>query len=171
MKKLMLVALALLLGFSAKAQFYAGGQVGLSFGSSATSVRILPEVGYTLNDKMSVGAVVGYDLYDDKDWLTTDHTITLAPYFRYTFLNLGPVRVFADAQLNFNYGIYVDKSIDPAQTNSGVFFEGGIAPGIAIPLSDNLSLVAHIGRLGYYEGAFKLDVDGNALAFGLYYSF
>ena len=56
---------------TASAQIYVGGQIGFSTSSvnadtegsssiSGTSFKILPEVGYKLNDKWAVGIQVGY---------------------------------------------------------------------------------------------------------------
>ncbi|MBR1574067.1 MAG: hypothetical protein IJ652_04385 [Bacteroidales bacterium] len=47
----------------------------------------------------------------------------------------------------------------------------GIAPGLAIPVSENLSFVGHLGRVGYYNDTFELGVNGNYFTVGAYYSF
>ena len=54
-------------------------------------------------------------------------------------------------------------------------------PDVAIALNNKLSFVAHVGFLGYESvknvdtkekvNTFGLDLDGNALSFGLYYNF
>ena len=173
MKKIMIVAVAMLMAFTAKAQIYVGGNVGLDASSGYFGLNVLPEVGYNINDKMSVGAVLGVDMANWKeDTQRTD--IFIIPYFRYTFLDLGPVKLFADARLDLNfsssknYDILADKWDDPT---TGTFWGIGIAPGIAIPLTDKLSVVGHLGYLGYRYETFTLSADATDLTVGVYYCF
>lgn len=67
MKKIMIVAVAMLMAFTAKAQIYVGGNVGLDASSGYFGLKVLPEVGYNINDKMSVGAVLGVDMANWKE--------------------------------------------------------------------------------------------------------
>ena len=65
MKKILLLAVVLFASLNASAQWYIGGSVGFgsvkpSGGDSEAVFSILPELGYQLNDKWSVGAKVGY---------------------------------------------------------------------------------------------------------------
>ena len=168
MKKLILIAVLALAAFSANAQFYAGGQVGFSVAKNNTNVNVYPEVGYVLNEKMSVGAVVGFGLASVKDTYTNTN-IEVSPYFRYNILEIGPVTLFADAQLELNF--WNDHNLVVDTKDSGTNFGIGIAPGIAIPVADNLSFVAHLGRVGYYRNAFVAGVDASNVLAGLYYSF
>ena len=168
MKKLILVAVAALLALTAHAQFYVGGQVGLRASSGYTNLTILPEVGYNLNENMSIGTVIGYDFESWKD-TETRGTFEINPYFRYSFLQLGHVSLFADAQLQLALYNSHDKVFD---TKDNSFSWGlGIAPGLAIPVSENLSFVGHLGRVGYYNDTFELGVNGNYFTVGAYYSF
>ncbi len=55
-------------------------------------------------------------------------------------------------------------------------FEIGFKPGLAFNLTENFSLVAHYGFLGYrdkYNGnsVSGLSLSGNGLSFSLYYKF
>lgn len=173
MKKLFIAVVAAFIGFSANAQLYVGGNIGLTSNADAktTSFSLLPEVGYSLDDNMSFGAVVGFTSYAKKDNYT-DTNFILQPYFRYTFLELGPVKVFADAQLQldfWNNKIYLTDNT--TNTTSGTNFGIGIAPGIAIPVSDNLSFVAHLGQFGYYNNTLMLGLNANNVLCGVYYSF
>ena len=173
MKKLIFVAVALLTAFTAKAQYYVGGNVGLEVNSTYLGVTVLPEVGYTLNEKMSVGAVLGFDIDNWKED-TKSLDVSIYPYLRYTFLEMGPVKLFADARVDLSlyrrrdYNNITDQWNDPV---SGFDWGIGIAPGIAIPLTDQLSVVGHLGYFGYHYGTFELNADGNNLTVGLYYSF
>ncbi|MBR3501216.1 MAG: hypothetical protein IKO04_07445 [Bacteroidales bacterium] len=154
MKRIILVAVLALVAFSANAQFYVGGQVGFSTGNNRTDFDVLPEVGYVLNETMSVGAVVGF---------------TIAPYFRYNLLELGPATLFVDAQLQLAF--WSDKNLvaDTKTNDSSIGI--GVSPGLAIPFTENLSFVAHLGRVGYYNEAFVVGVYPSNFNAGLYYSF
>ena len=169
MKKLFIAVVAAFIGFSANAQLYVGGNIGFTSNSDAgrTSVTILPEVGYSLDDNMSVGAVLGFQNYAVKDSYSSSDVI-LKPYFRYTFLELGPVKLFADAQLQLDFSTYTPAVGDASKET---VFGIGIAPGIAIPVSDNLSFVGHLGRVGYYDKTLAVNFDANNVLCGVYYSF
>lgn len=173
MKKLFIAVVAAFIGISANAQFYVGGQFGFTTNSDTdyTTFNILPEVGYSIADNMAVGAVVGYNTYATKD-VRSHGTFVLQSYFRYTFLELGPVNIFADAQLQlgfWNDKVYVTDNT--TNSTSGTDFGIGIAPGIAIPVSDNLSFVTHLGQLGYYNDTFMFGLNANNVLCGVYYSF
>ena len=170
MKKLFIAVVAAFIGFSANAQLYVGGQFGFTTNSDTdyTTFNILPEVGYSIADNMAVGAVVGYDYYGTKD-VSSYGNFVLQPYFRYTFLELGPVNVFADAQLQLGFWNTNNKVLDTK--DNGTTFGIGIAPGIAIPVSDNLSFVAHLGQFGYYNETVMLGLNANNVLCGVYYSF
>ena len=62
-----------------------------------------------------------------------------------------------------------DKILDTK--DSGVDFGIGVAPGIAIPLNESLSFVAHLGSFGYYGDTISFGVNANNVLCGLYYSF
>ena len=166
-------AVAAMLAFTAKAQIYVGGQVGLGVASDHSVISVLPEVGYTINDNMSFGAVLGLNSSNWKE-RSKGTDIILIPYFRYTFLNLGQVKLFADARVDLDFGNsssydYIGKKWnDPV---SSVAWGIGIAPGIAIPLTDNLSVVGHLGYLGYRYNEFAISADATDLTVGVYYSF
>ncbi len=168
MKKIILVAVLALVAFSANAQFYVGGQVGFSTGNNRTDFDVLPEVGYVLNETMAVGAVVGFDLDALKDTYT-DFGFTLAPYFRYNLLELGPATLFVDAQLQLTFWSNKNLVADTKTNDSSVGI--GVSPGLAIPFTDNLSFVAHLGRVGYYNETFVVGVNPSNFNAGLYYSF
>ena len=170
MKKIVLTIIAAFIGIVASAQIYVGGQASLSYNTDAEStfIAILPEAGYVLADNMAVGAVAGYQFNGVKDSYA-DGTLILSPYFRYTFLELGPVNVFADAQVQLSIWSNKNKILDTK--DSGADFGIGVAPGIAIPLNESLSFVAHLGSFGYYGDTISFGVNANNVLCGLYYSF
>ena len=166
MKKLVLViALALMAAFGAKAQFYVGGSIHFGTdqtlnadGDPAPLIQIAPEVGYWISDNLAVGGVIGFD----NNMGAT--IVEISPYVRYSLLELGPVSLFLDGQLSFAF-------VSAGGESNFAFAGVGVAPGIAIPVSDNLSFVGHLGRIGYYGGSFEIDASPANIGMGLYYSF
>ena len=140
MKKIISIAAAalmLLAGTEAYAQIYVGGSAGFANttvkvgenSASGTTFKILPEIGFQLNDKMAIGAQIGYmngpgalgsfDPNDikglisgigdavcgaasSKDVLGYQFgAFRIAPYFRYTFYSNNLIELFADATIAY----------------------------------------------------------------------
>ena len=176
MKKIMMTLVAVAMATTMNAQWYVGGGVGFesvsSDGNSTTAFTLLPEVGYNLDEKMSVGAVFGYSEAGNDDHKVK--TFSIQPYLRYNLVSFDKVNVFVDGGLGYKNTKYVSY-----KNNT---FYVGIKPGVAVNLNDKLSFVSHFGFLGYqnskddYDGAkavntIGLSVDGTDLNFGLYYNF
>ena len=108
MKKIVLSVIVALIAITANAQVYVGGTFGVGSDKvetegtevKNTTFKILPEVGYELNEDWSVGTVVGYEYNKSGDVKT--NTFTIAPYARYFFLNSDVVRLFADGGFGFS---------------------------------------------------------------------
>ena len=108
MKKIVLSIIVALIAITANAQVYVGGTFGVGSDKvetegtevKNTTFKILPEVGYELNEDWSVGTVVGYEYNKSGDVKT--NTFTIAPYARYFFLNSDVVR-FADCSPQREY--------------------------------------------------------------------
>ena len=183
MKKILMTMVAAFAAVSMNAQVYVGGSFGLaSFDNgdkSQTAFKIVPEIGYNLDENIAVGVSFGYaqgstaaawnlsNPYEDLK------VFEIAPYLRYTLVKMGIVSLFADGQLSYSH---IDN--DGAKANA---FGIGVAPGLAVNLNDKLSFVTHVGFVGYkqskadYDGAkaistVGLDLD-NEITFGLYYNF
>lgn len=177
MKKLLLMLVVALTSLCASADnLYAGGSVGFwrNASDNKTDFSILPELGYNINSKVSVGASFGYQhTYNDGFKLNLG---CVNPYLRYKFFQSGKVDVFVDGGVDLGFGA---SRYDGHSTDTAVTFGIGFKPGIAYNISDKFSLVAHVGMLGYKggnhasgadkEGGFMLD--GNNLSFGFYVNF
>ena len=184
MKKILMTIAAAFAAVSMNAQIYVGGGVGFASydngAESKTSFKLLPEIGYVLDDDMAIGITFGYEQGNVTDAIESGKgsgdfpkTLTVAPYLRYNVAKFGPVTVFGDAQLSF-------KNIDWDGYKENAFGLG-ILPGVAVNLTKELSFVSHLGYLGYNQ--IKADTDGakarssvglnltNGLTFGLYYNF
>lgn len=159
------------------AQVYLGGSVAFQAWSSQklagdrseTVLKLMPEIGYNLNEEWAIGAVIGYE---SNKWNGAHESgFTFNPYVRYTFANLGKVNLFVDGGVDFTSYSKLD------QTNMGI----GFKPGLAVNLTDKLSFVSHLGFIGYKQwnpdgddnnwSMFGLDLDATNVTFGLYYSF
>ncbi len=170
MKKVLVFLFVIMAALSAKAQVYVGGSLSVWGGDDVTSFGIAPEVGYNFNDKWAVGGVLEFD-HSKVNGLKTNG-FALAPYARYTFFENDILRVFADGGFGFStVGVK-----DHGDNVNG--FEVGIRPGLALKLTDHLSVLTKVGFFGYRDdymlntlngGGFSLS--GQDLSFGLYYTF
>lgn len=177
MKKIVCMLVVALVAISASAQVYVGGSFGISSQktetvaeSKTTTIKILPEIGYELNEAWSLGTVIGYEHAKTGDLKM--NTFTIAPYARYHFLENDMVKLFADG----GFGFSTSKVKGSDALNA---WNIGIRPGIAVKLSDHFCLVAKYGFFGYEkqdiiggeQKKFGLDFDTDELNFGFHYIF
>lgn len=180
MKKIFSVIAATLVAVSVNAQVYVGGSLSVNAWSSQknagdkseTTFKIMPEVGYNLNDEWAIGTVIGYvsDKWTGVNGLS-ENAFVFNPYARYTFLKAGKVSLFVDGGVDFTTASKADWKE----------FAVGLKPGLAVSLSDNISFVSHVGFIGYDVlnpdgddnniSNFGLDLSGENLTFGLYFNF
>ncbi|MBD5321361.1 MAG: outer membrane beta-barrel protein [Duncaniella sp.] len=179
MKKFLLMAVMAVMTLGASAQsWYAGGQ--LTFGRTTqetsglktTQVTVLPELGYNLTDNFAVGSVLGVSYRKTNGEEKTVFKVN--PYARYSYFKNDRVSLFIDGGVDFGIG--------RAEGSTAVEYGIGLRPGISYNISKKLSLVAHVGFLGYQSGNrpaknngaaenWGLDLNSNNLMFGLYYNF
>ena len=176
MKKIFMTLAAVCVAATMNAQGYIGGGIGLQSsshdGNTTTAIKLMPEIGYNLNDSWALGIALGYsEVKNDDD---KDKIFTVNPYARYTFAKFDKVNLFVDGGLDYTHSDYAG-----AKANA---FSVGLKPGVAVNLNDKLSFVAHAGFLGWttskpdVDGAkstntFGFDLDGSDLSFGFYYNF
>ena len=144
MKKILSLALVLMVAVAAKAQLYVGGSLGLwgESDSKTTQIGIIPEIGYNINEKWSVGVNIGY-MYNKVD-SEKANTFVIAPYARYNYFKTGIVRLFVDGGLGYNH---IDYKDDPYSA-----WEIGFKPGIALDITEHFGMIAHLGFIGYRDG-------------------
>lgn len=189
MKKIIVVLAAALIGFSANAQFYVGGSLGLNSTEGSSSFTIAPEFGYALSDKLTIGAVVGlgnnelslfYPQLNDLSGIIGSLGLLeegfgwqVNPYVRYTFAQVGNFSIFADGALNLGGFKYKDW-------DESVFAWGiSINPGCAYNITDNWAVVAHFCSLGFAStsvagestSTFGLNINNTISSIGFYYCF
>ena len=219
MKKKIIALVALLACFAmgASAQVYVGGSLGFTSSKLSTgghdqdgsSFKLLPEIGYQLDQDISIGVQIGYshgyaafgsltvtdikaamntgistmmDIYEDDYKL---NSFTFAPYVRYTFARYGQVNLFFEGSVGYSNV----KSDDTPNTNGNAtgsetkldVVEIALRPGISFQLSDNVSLLAKLGSVGFMQAKekesdmkitrFGLDMDSYNLLFGVNFHF
>ena len=160
MKKVMTLLLLFIVVASANAQrtktssitatngFYVGGGVTFESTSDETAIAIVPEIGYKMSNKASLGARVGFGSQGSGD---SKYTIfSIKPYVRQNLMALGQIKFILDYQL-----LYQSDGLKDNKTNT---FGLGIAPGLFYQLNNRLSVATHLGFVGYTSS--KLDVEG-----------
>ncbi len=179
MKKIVLAAVFAVVSVAANAQVWMGGELGYqntrvsNDGNTLAKQNIFtlaPEVGYTLNDNWDIAAAIGFGHVDDDDASTNSFAIN--PYARYKAVKAGNFTFFLDG--GFAYQLAHTHGVDD-NTNT---WEIAIKPGFSYAVSPKVSLVAHVGKLGWAfskTGDIKtnqvnIGVD-NAVSFGAYVSF
>ena len=188
MKKILLMAAFAVATLSANAQVWVGGALGFNYEKikdtdAKTTFTIAPTVGYNLDEKWAIGLELGLGFSNDGYGLILPEyngvkttAVNVAPFARYTFAKAGMVSFFVDG----GFGLAYEKEEKTITNNVKVSEDGtvwhiGFRPGISLALSDNWSAVATMGYFGYQHAEdynrFGLGVNGNALSFGLYYTF
>lgn len=182
MNKIFTLLVLAVAAMSASAQCYLGGSFG--FVRDATENRsdftIAPEIGYSINDKWSVGGTIQYDYTYYQG--ATVNLFGLNPYARYTFCRVADDKLgfFVDGGFGFGVGSY--KAGKGWNSESISTYNVGFKPGISYSFNKHCSVVAHIGFFGYqggndeakqfgYNDKFSFDFSSMNLNFGFYYSF
>lgn len=199
MKKLFLMAAMMVATVAASAQVYVGG--GVNFSSlkpshakdmkvdTRTSFGIAPEIGYKLDDKLSVGMYLGYN--HSKEGNVKTDAFDIKPYARYTFVKWDKVGLFAQASFKYTYKKDTDeyndvdekgKTITVKEEDKTTTWAVGIEPGISVDLTDKLTFISTIGWLGYSSSKpdgsgikassdFVFDVHTSDITFSLLFNF
>ena len=203
MKKKLLVLVALLACIAtAQAQVYVGGSVGFTSSKidnggtdkSGSSFKLIPDIGYKMDDNLSIGVQVGYshgmcsfgsltvadvkgamsslistyaDVNDEDMKL---NSFTIAPYIRYNALNFGNASFFFEGYVG-----YTNIKSDATPTTSGGMsnnevsfnaFELGVRPGISYRLGSKVDVICKLGSVGFISAKEK-DTDYKITRFGV----
>lgn len=172
MKKSLLAIAFAMVAMVGSAQVYVGGSLDLDFAgnktASASNFSLSPEVGYELNENLSIGAALSFSTSSmkikDTDYKTNNFSWGIAPYARYTFLRNGIFSCFVDGGLSLVGGKDRDLSF-------GIYAE----PGVALEVTENISIISHLGNLGlYFVGEntnFGLSAHTTIASVGIHYIF
>ena len=171
MKKTVVLLLMTLATFTANAQIWLGGEIGVStnkttLGSdqmnSSSCIEIAPEVGYSLNDRWAVALRVGYTHLNNYEIQLIDITtmgncnqFSIEPFVRYTAFRANNVSFFFDGGVH--YSALHKSGYDSPLNNLGI----GIRPGVSLALGKTVSLVGHLGSIGYDHSWMKYRGNAN----------
>lgn len=194
MKKLIVliaICFAALCTTNVSAQSFISGQFGFSRTSVAdsdiktSSFTFMPNYGYSLNEKILVGASLGYtmDSRDNGTTKTTTSMFNIYPYARLYGKVAEKFAIYGEGGIRVGFGNtkYTAAGID-AKTPSSIFGIG-IKPGVQYFFTDKWSMNAAYGNLGFSlstegEGSgkvkttnFGLDLNPGTLQFALNYHF
>ena len=131
-KKILAVMAAVMLAASARAQVFIGGNIGLSVGSggSGVGINIAPEIGYHVNQYLTVGGLLSYQ--------SRYNTFGATPYLRFNFVTIGDrVRLFVAATAPMRFA-HEYRS-----------FGANVRPGLTIRVAEKMALMVHVGTFGY----------------------
>ena len=165
MKKILLTALlGLAVSVSMSAQIFVGGQLGINATSNTdkninpvvtacdTTVSVLPNVGYILNDKMLVGARVGLN-FGSTGANNSTFGLGLQPYLRYKVLNIGKFSLAAEANVGIETRSTTNK-IGGVGVNkvSDFNFSLGAVPVLLFQFNEHIAFEANINVLNFNLG-------------------
>ena len=197
----MMTLAAVCVAATMNAQVYLGGTFGLGFenklidqkdptkDATGMAFQIKPEIGYNLDEKSSVGVVLGFGITNNTNEMLgsaasifgrgvkTDKSaiqFEIAPYYRYKFVQFDKVDLFIDAQVGFIY-----TKLDEWNNTT---FNIGVRPGVAYNASDKISFVAKLGQGLFFQSSKDKDSDAQSkfglnantlapLEIGMYYNF
>ena len=146
--------------------WYAGGSLGFydtnATGKSKATFLVAPEAGYWFTDNLALG--VSLDMLFYKDYTG----INISPYLRYSYYTMGKVSFFIDG----------GGTIAAADSKG---WKLGLEPGIAFNINERITVLSHLGFLGYQKlndtnhlGK-KIHITGlaltNDLSFSIFYNF
>lgn len=183
MKKTIIIACLCMLANVANAQFWVGGQFHSSKGKSeyldgnkvkTRTFKLLPEVGYSLNDDWDIAVRIGIDYSKAKfssDPKKAASAIVFEPYARYKLCEISNFDLFIDGGVGIENG---DFFYNGQYYKSETLFGIGIRPGLRYKATDKLTLTATFGGLGYRHinknDDFGFNFNGNSLTIGCYYN-
>jgi outer membrane protein len=181
MKKLTFIAIAWLVCTSIMAQpaggkFFIGGHLSL-YGTvdkskngnttekdgSTAYFTIMPLAGYFLNDRIAVGAGIGFDSQINKDpqsatEKSTTSKMVFTPFGRY-YLISGTGGIFAEASMGFSFGTNKTFTNDVVDTENVFGFSALLSPGVYYYITPRLSLEAKFGWFGFMSDVTKMGND------------
>jgi len=179
------IVMSALIGANAQepGHMWVGGTVGLwsskiKGADNELSFKVLPEFGYVINDNIGIGISLGgghthsKDLLDFKNSESSSASANfyrVSPFLRYAFLQGDLGSLFFDGGVGYEHWKECGGS---SKTHT---LDVGFKPGVAVNVSDNVSLIGKFGFLGYeytksgdYErNSFGFDFDMENIEIGM----
>jgi outer membrane protein len=181
MKQLTFIGIAWLICMPIMAQpvggkFFIGGHLSLygtvdksKIGSttekdgSTTYFTFMPVAGYFLNERVAVGAGIGFDtqIYKDPQSTiekTTTSKMVFSPFGRY-YLVSGKGGIFAEASMGLSLGTNKSFTSDVTDTQNVLGFSALVSPGVYYYVTPKIALEAKFGWVGFMSTVTKFDND------------
>ena len=162
---------------TANAQMWVGGSIGYDYTKAdgadfgTNTLTVSPQVGYSFNDKWGIGLEIDWNHVKYDQRVTNDFGVAL--FARWTFAKAGIASFFLDGGVDF--GSY-SESLNGVGPDATTQFGIGVRPGIALNVSDHVSLIARAGFIGWRNvkdkySQFTVCANESPLSLGAYYSF
>ena len=142
------------MAMSVNAQVYVGGGIGVSTTGGDNTDDVTSYIGWEGSNKGGA------------------KPFSINPYVRYNVINGKVVNVFLDGSVEFGHKYNAGFDDD--------FFGVGLKPGVAFKVNEKISVVTHIGFIGYEHwknkpsknsvNSWGVDVDGRNIILGIYYN-
>ena len=169
------------MAFSANAQLYVGGTLGLvnnnskevdkdnktELNPSVTGLSLSPEVGFFLSDNFAVGLYINSSFGFVNNRAETPVKVRttsfgLAPYARWYAVKGEKLGLFLEGQLGWSLetGKTISGDVTVASPKTNIFGVT-IVPGISYDVTENVQLQMHINALGAeFAHSVKKNADG-----------
>ena len=153
----LLVVLAAI--FSANAQFYAGGSLGITSNSDAnpkSALEFSPEVGFYITKKFDVGLGLGFKTQTSQN--NNEYTSwSFAPYARYSFYQFGKFETLVK-------GSFALGGNDNAGAKSA-FAEFSVSPILAYNLTEEIVLFTNLNCFSLSLSTYAPEVGNSSSRF------
>ena len=179
MKKVILVAVMAFLSANLFAQVFIGGSLGVATQSSTDRLAnartsqfaftLSPNVGFKINDDMSVGGRIGFTVGSRTvgTVVTPDPTVfSIQPYFRYSLLTFGDFAVAGEANVGMAFQssknvITTPGAPDVTNKSNTTQFSLGVTPVLLYQLNKHVTLEANLNILtiGFATSATKATTE------------
>jgi hypothetical protein len=195
MKKILFITSFIFAGMIAHAQWYVSGSLSYETRTeeedkySYTAFGISPQIGYSINKKTDVGLSLGFSSSLDTQQPTLmsyggtieEITIegksaiwTIAPYLRYSVLQLGDFEILGNASFYFNFeATNLSRSgyMNTDSSSDGFGVGLNIGPTIQYNLSDRISLFSSLNFFNLRLGFTSMDGESDILDKEMYTNF
>ena len=152
MKKMILLAVAILSGLAAGAQnsrMYVGGDFSLGFSSSGTSIVVYPEVGTRIANHLYAGMAAGFDWNNISS--DSDFTMGLTPHLRGYLPLYNGFGISGDAFFSARWTRRRDYA--PLINRQQL----GFRPGLFFPIGP-VTISAQVGFFGWSRSDYGNDI-------------
>lgn len=124
------------------------------------TISIIPQIGYFVNDNISIGGRIGYsNVKTERLWSSDGITVVdnesesgvfnIGPYVRFHKSLNEQLFLFVQGNLDVGFGTIKNGRTDPTIDENIFEVEAGLRPGILLLLSKKVGIESTFGFLGY----------------------